>query len=110
MWPFRQSKIAHECPGVVEIRKLRSEWVDQQLEYASVMDKLAAWTSRQTARDAARVKKVLKQAEAGQESDETEPGSTRINDLGPNRIQVQPQPEYDLRARGNALRRRDGVL
>ena len=109
MWPFTRSKVAHSCPTSDEVARLRAQLTEIQLEWTEVLDKLAAWTSRQSARDAARVKKGLKQLEGDLNVDSEAPAAPRIADRTPAGPPVPPEFK-NLHARGNELRRRDGMF
>lgn len=50
-----------------EVDKLRAQIADIQLQWAEVLDKIAAWGNRQAARDRARVKESLRMTAGGSE-------------------------------------------
>lgn len=109
MWPFSRRKEAHSCPTADEVARIRAHLTEIQLEWTEVLDKLAAWTNRQAARDAARVKKGLKQLETDANVDPEAPAAPRNGDRTPAGPPVPPEFK-NLHARGNELRRRDGLF
>jgi hypothetical protein len=91
---------------------MRAQVQELQLEWTEVLDKLAAWTSRQSARDAQRVKKGLKALTDAPDAESGGPSAPRIDDPAGPLIPVPPQSaeRLALRQRSNLLRRRDGTL
>lgn len=68
-----------------ELDRLRAQVADVQLQWAEVLDKIAAWGNRQAARDRARVRDALKAPQSDEElvtdptgGDEGERGSAGL--------------------------------
>ena len=89
---------------------MRSQIQELQLEWTEVLDKLAAWTSRQAARDSARVKKGLKQLTDLSDGENGGPAAPRTDDQQPPLIPLPSDSRAQLRARSNEVRRREGLF
>lgn len=74
---------------VAELEKMLRDLTMLRLEWSEVLDKLQAWTNRQTARDARRVKSGLSTLEA--------PEAIQSDDPPPD--QQQPMTKAELRRR-----------